>query len=122
MRCGTGELSVLNGVSPFDTLILGMGNGHVHRGDRVDAGGVSEPFVCARAIDLQRDLEADLRLHDGSRPRLTHTAASDNEHARWEPARVARTADRAARRPLEGGSCSRAAYRLRCSVAGLSET
>jgi hypothetical protein len=35
-QCGNSELSVLNGVSPFDTLILGMGNGHVHRGERVD--------------------------------------------------------------------------------------
>ena len=45
-QCGNSELSVLNGVSPFDTLILGMGNGHVHRGERVDAGGVSESLVC----------------------------------------------------------------------------
>jgi len=50
---GNRGLSVLNSVPPFETLILGMGNGHVHGGERVDAGGVSEPFVIATAAEAR---------------------------------------------------------------------
>jgi len=52
---GNRGLSMLNSVSPFETLILGMGNGHVHGGERVDAGGVSEPFVCGIAGNSRPD-------------------------------------------------------------------